>query len=406
MMMDEVSTTTHWRESALALRTIARSEATLDVEKGRWLLAAREAAVHLRFGFATFAEYVEHVFGYGPRDTRDRLRVAETLLDLPETTSAFAAGQLRYSAVRVLTGVLTPDNEGAWLDRVQGRTVREIETLVSGRKRGDLPDTPADPDLKTTALRFDLQPQTLALFRDARREVVRDAGHELTDDEILAAICRAALGARPETSTRPPYQVFVTVCQECERGWQEGAGELLDVSPAVVAQARCDADVIQRSDDGHSRITRTIPPAVRREVMLRDHHRCVVPGCRNGEHLEVHHLRYREHGGDHHMDNLAVLCSGHHTALHEGRLVIGGKSGSFEFRHEDGRPWGTGPAAPAPSLTDELRLGLRGLGLKGAAVTAAIERAATHVSHDAPLDVWFREALRGYRAGETWQLFS
>ena len=388
-----------WRAIDRALRRIARSESRLDEEKGRLLLAARDAAVHVQLGCATFAEYVERLFGYGPREVRERVRVAEALRELPKLTAAFAAGGLPFGAVRELVRVTKPATEEAWLAKVEGRTVREIESLVSGHKQGDLPDDPADPDLRTFALRFELHAEHLALFRDARRAVVDDAGHELTDEEVLAAMCRAALSRGPATAapTKPPYQVFVTLCEHCDRGWQEGAGEQLAVGPAVIEQARCDAEVVRRTGTGSS-TSRTIPKAVWRLVMLRDHHRCVVPGCRNSEHLEVHHLQYRSRGGDNHPDNLAVLCAGHHAALHEGRLVISGKPGSLRFAHEDGRRWGTAPpeAVEAPAIVDDLRAALRGLGLKAVDVQAAIARAATHVGHDAPIEAWLREALRGY----------
>ena len=393
-----------WCEIDRALRRIARSERRLEVEKGRWLLAARDAQVHRQFGFATLAEYVEHVFGYGPRDTRDRLRVAEALLELPETTAALGAGQIPYTAVRVLTAVLEPANESAWLHRVKGRTVREIEAMVSGHSPGDLPDDPADPELRTFVLRFKLSPQDYALFRDARREVVRDAGHELSEAEVFAAMCRAVFRRGPEDeqrSNQPPYQVFVTQCEQCERAWQEGAGEPIEVGPAVAARVRCDAEVVRRTPDGRSRASRTIPPSVRRLVMRRDHHRCVVPGCRNSEHLEVHHLEHRARGGDNHPDNLVVLCSGHHDAHHDGRLVILGKAGALRFEHADGRPWGTAPLAPTtnsmPPFLDELRAGLRRLDIKASAVDAVIQHTMTHVSHDAPIEEWFREALLAYR---------
>ena len=202
------------------------------------------------------------------------------------------------------------------------------------------------------------------------------AGNELSDEEVLAAMCRAALAHGPDTGTsagQPPYQLFVTVCEQCERGWQEGAGELVEVGPAIVAQASCDADVIRRTADGRSSKSRTIPKSVYRLVMRRDHHRCIVPGCRNSEHLEVHHLVHRAWGGDNHPDNLAVLCAGHHAALHDGRLVIRGKPGAFRFEHDDGRAWGTPPPEPLPKANprpssasvDALRLGLRGLWHQG-----------------------------------------
>src|SRR5690606_24792587 len=72
------------------------------------------------------------------------------------------------------------------------------------------------------------------------------------------------------------------------------------------------------------RATQTIPPAVRRHVLHRDHGRCVVPGCAHGSYLDVHHLRARAEGGTHEPDNLVTLCAGHHAALHAGRLSIEG----------------------------------------------------------------------------------
>lgn len=36
--------------------------------------------------------------------------------------------------------------------------------------------------------------------------------------------------------------------------------------------------------------TQTIPPALRRAVLVRDQHRCQVPGCKNAAYLDLHHL--------------------------------------------------------------------------------------------------------------------
>ena len=95
------------------------------------------------------------------------------------------------------------------------------------------------------------------------------------------------------------------------------------------------------------RATQTIPPAVRRAVLHRDHHRCVVPGCRQSRFVDVHHLQPRCEGGEHEEHNLITLCSAHHRALHRGELSITGEIGSLSFRHADGTPYGK-PGAPRP----------------------------------------------------------
>jgi hypothetical protein len=45
-------------------------------DEGRWLLVAVRTAAHLHLGFGSFSEYVERSFGYKPRSTQEKLRVA------------------------------------------------------------------------------------------------------------------------------------------------------------------------------------------------------------------------------------------------------------------------------------------------------------------------------------------
>jgi hypothetical protein len=120
------------------------------------------------------------------------------------------------------------------------------------------------------------------------------------------------------------------------------------VSDEVVEMAECDAQHIGHVEDAHvgaSRAKQTIPPAVRRKVLARDHHRCRAPGCRCATFVDVHHRKPRSEGGTHAPDNLITLCSAHHTALHRGTLIIDGPPDSPRFLHADGTPYG-GAASP------------------------------------------------------------
>src|SRR5438876_11638389 len=61
------------------LSRFARTRARLDWEEGELLLRALRVDAHLCLGFGSFAEYIERLFGYKPRWTAERLRVAEAL---------------------------------------------------------------------------------------------------------------------------------------------------------------------------------------------------------------------------------------------------------------------------------------------------------------------------------------
>jgi hypothetical protein len=63
--------------------------------------------------------------------------------------------------------------------------------------------------------------------------------------------------------------------------------------------------------------TPTVPPHLRRLVILRDRH-CAAPGCRQRPAAcQVHHITPRSQGGPTRLPNLLLLCSFHHlTAIH------------------------------------------------------------------------------------------
>jgi len=276
--------------------------------------------------------------------------------------AALAAGEVTFSAVRELTRVATADTEQAWLDAIANLTAREVEQCVRGHQPGDHPDDRPDPQLEPRAVRMQLLPESYALFLEARRALEAEVGHPMSDSDFMAVACRGVLAGgrdgrdatgeaddRPAPNT-PPYQIALTVCVDCQRATVDAAGHTIDVAPAVVDCAQCDAVVLGRVDGAAPEpAQRTIPAAVRRMVLARDHHRCVVPGCRSSRFIDVHHLRPRAAGGDHQPWNLACMCSSHHGLLHAGAIVIRGVPGGLRVTHADGRAYGVAP--PGASLT-------------------------------------------------------
>ena len=181
-----------WRQLDRQLRGVARRRAALDAEEARWLVLAQQVELHRRFGYASLHEYLERTLGYGPRAARERLRVASALQVLPRTAAALARGEQSYSAVRELTRVVRQDTERVWLDAAAGKTVHEIETLVAGRKPGDLPGDPVDPAEVRRVLSLEVTAETYALWRDARLALELERGEAVSDDELLRAVPRDA----------------------------------------------------------------------------------------------------------------------------------------------------------------------------------------------------------------------
>ncbi len=130
----------------------------------------------------------------------------------------------------------------------------------------------------------------------------------------------------------------------------EAAG--IRVSTETARRMACDAATVKmRHGPGGEildvgRRTRTISPALRRALAVRDR-QCRFPGCGNVR-CDCHHVEHWADGGRTALDNLVLLCRRHHRAVHEEgfRVTIDG-AGSVQFLGPDGRPWPEVPPVPA-----------------------------------------------------------
>jgi hypothetical protein len=389
-MGTQTATRISWQLAHETLTRLARQRASTDAEEGRWLLAALRNAAHVHMGFGSFNEYVERYFGYRPRSTQDKLRVAEALENLPAFDRALSSGDLNWCAVRELTRVATRETEQGWLEFARGKTTRQLERVLAGKRPGDTPNSPSDPSLRRHVLRFEVTPETFALFQDALNELRRRAGASLDDDSALLEMARHILGG-PRDEGRSSYQIALALCPDCNIAQQQSAGGLVPIDTDVARMARCDAQhlALRPANDctphdgaasnahvgaGHSRTHQSIPPAVRRAVIARDQRRCQVPGCTNATWLDVHHLRLRSDGGRNSADNLVYICSAHHRAAHRGTLLLERlPDGSLRARHADGSDYGAAVNPHSLDLRTKVFSALRNMGFREAEARAAIE---------------------------------
>jgi hypothetical protein len=390
------------------LKRIVRARAALDVEEAVALRDAQALRLWRHYGYASLLEYMELEMGYTPRVAIERLRVAKAIEDLPVIAEAMAQGDLSFSGARELTRVATPETEQAWLEAAQDKNVREVEALVSGHERGDTPDDPIDPTLRKRTLRYEeIAPETVALVRQARQILDRELGERLDDNGFLRALARRVIDrthvgrassgisdAAPERTraserTRAPYQIAVMTCAQCKRGWQDGGGVTVEMSPPALETALCDAEHIGTVDgESTQRTKQDIPPAVRRKVLRRDHERCRVPGCRSSRNIDLHHIVPREHGGSHRAENLLALCESHHLAHHQGALIIEGTASNPRFTRRAHNSFALAERAI------ETKQALTHLGFKRHEVATAIEKTRTHVgTSELTLEQWIKIAL-------------
>src|SRR6185295_15891347 len=303
---------------------------------------------------------------------------------------------------RELTRVAVAETQREWLELAAGKSLRQLEELVAGKRPGDAPATAPDPAAQRHVLRFEVGPEAFALLREALAELRRRSASALDDDAALIEMARHVL-VGPRDEGRASYQIALSLCPQCAYACQPANGQLVPVPAEVLEKAQCDAQhlaPLANTTTAHSsahvdtRAKQDVPPAIRRAVIQRDHRRCRVPGCRNATFLDVHHLKPRVEGGAHEADNLITVCSAHHDALHSGRLRSEGSAERLSILHADGHAYGQPREPRAVEVQTKVFAGLRGLGFREGQVRAVMAELRGRAElREATAQQWLREAL-------------
>ena len=367
---------------------IAELAAHLEAATARLLDLIREfdAREGWSNGFKSCAHWLSWRVGYAPGAAREHVRVARALGTLPLLSRALARGEVSYAKVRELTRVATPDTEERLVAVGRAGTAEHIERIVRGWRRMDRKAEAQEAtrnhkwralhvhqdDDGTVRIHGRLAPEVGVLLLKAleaarespyqrRGEGVPDADPptmEQQQADALALVAETALhkGIDPGTAGER-YQVVVHVDAAVLVDADQPGQSLLEGGMRVPAgtsqRLACDASRVVMRHDVDGRVievgarTRTIPPAIRRALQLRDQG-CRFPGCgvRFGQ---GHHIQHWAHGGPTTLSNLTMLCRRHHRAVHEeGYQVTRLPDGELEFKSPHG--WVIPEVPPSPAL--------------------------------------------------------
>ena len=214
------------------------------------------------------------------------------------------------------------------LDAVLG--ARFVAMLESARRDIPVPDDAVEQDAR------DRRPMSQRNL-DALARIL-DAAGAATGDLAMPLVT----GERPTLNVTVPIEALMDEASP-EAAWLERFGvPTTMVTGAAARQLACDASLRPLIVDRQGRLVammpkvRTIHPALRRAVFMRDRH-CRFTGCRSRID-EVHHIRYYRHGGETVITNLVGLCWHHHHLIHDtGWHIEGDPGGRLAFRSSRGR---------------------------------------------------------------------
>jgi hypothetical protein len=290
-----------------------------------------------------------------PGAAAERLSLARQLPELAQTDAAFARGDLGYQhaaliartaeqvgseAIRAAEPILVeaaqqldpsrfwmvtrhlrhcadPDGTLADANRDFARRHLHLSRALDGCFVLDgLLDAEGGAALQTA-----LNALSTPMAQEARTAAQRRA-------DALVELCRRQLdgGGLPEVGGQRPHLTVTAGEGTLAARPGQPAGDLawgLPIPAETVRRLACDAarTRVTLTHDGQpldvGRTTRTVPPALRRALVVRDHG-CRFPGCdRPSDWTDGHHLQHWADGGATTLANLVLLCRRHHRTVHE-----------------------------------------------------------------------------------------
>ena len=224
-------------------------------------------------------------------------RVLASMLD-PDGEKAFAAEDARLHEGGGLW--LTRTDSGGWLIRGQldPETGQECSVVLSALSKPH-PSTETGPDPRTAAQRL------------------ADGFADMVALAHASPKLPTAGGERPTVNVLIPYNTLLGLAGAAPATYIDGT----PMSAQTARRLACDGKILpivlgtdsQPMDLGRTSYTPTA--ALRKAVLIRDHHRCGTPRC-GGMPRHVHHIEHWRHGGQTCLDNLVALCGHCHRLTH------------------------------------------------------------------------------------------
>ena len=327
-------------------------------------------------GYASMNQWLVDQHGVSQATAAQWLRVGHALRDLPELHKKFRSGELSWDKAKAATRLAANSTDTAVADLATSSSATELAREAHRIRREEFGDAHGDrylkwwwddtrPVLHIEGRLPDAQGVVVAKALDLiTQERLPDPRYERADHiwehyearcaDALYRMASQALGA----DSAPDKATVLVHVDAAELAAGVGYGSVPEgpvLIPDTVLRFACDARiqaVVEGEDSqtiGIGRVSRSIPPWLRRQILDRDGG-CAFPGCGRIRWVHIHHIKHWAHGGPTDPDNLVTLCGFHHRLLHEdGWTISGDPNRRIIWLRPDGTPHTPRPLVFTPS---------------------------------------------------------
>jgi 5-methylcytosine-specific restriction endonuclease McrA len=313
--------------------------------------------LYLKHGFSSMFDYcTTHLRLSEPAAVR-RIRTARCLVRFPRLYPFLESGEVNLMSISLIARVLKPENADLLIERIRGKSKREVEAIVAECE----PRTLLPPDRVRTVVipvvataRADSLETTVTGDgkKSATIESDRDQDHRADGTRTSPSVTVSSeIMAKPERHAVVQFTAREEFMRKVERAralvWHQLPGatfeQLFELALDELIERRDPVAREERRRKRHPATKRAsaeegrryVSAAVRDQVFARDQRQCAFVGttgrrCASTVGLQLDHIRPVARGGASTLENLRVLCA-QHNRLEAERVM--GRSGPPERSH-------------------------------------------------------------------------
>jgi 5-methylcytosine-specific restriction endonuclease McrA len=272
---------------------------------------ADQHRVHYSLGYSSLFKYVTDGLKLSEEIAYIFINVARKAREVPALKEEIKRGAITVSKAKRICSVINASNQNRWLELAKNSSKRELEKQVAAASPRDAVRDKMDYVHESNEVKE--RARILSLGDGTATRVQLQVG---ISEKLMIELRRnqdlLSQKMKRPASLEELFQAMAQLYRERHDPVRKAERQKIKGKLPVVSSDRLASPVAGR---------RPLKAGTRHHLMLKhsgqcSHHDSSGQRCSQRRHLEIHHIKPLSEGGTDALDNLTLLCFGHHRGLH------------------------------------------------------------------------------------------
>ena len=294
--------------------------------------------VYRKLGYPSLFQYTVKRLKLSESQAYGFINVARKSHEIPKLSEAIKKGRLTINKARRITSVLTKTNQKQWLELAEKASQKKVEREVAL----------ANPQMAITEKMTYIAPnhsinEKVGIKRNSPRVQLQIGLSERTMLKLRRAQDLVSQKKKASKSLESTLETILDdylkkhdPVEKAKRQKIKGKLNCSQKNEGIKTQPKKKKAAPQMGSQQSSRRVienrkqrrrAALPAALKHQVYLKAEGRCSSKNfdgkrCQSRRFLEIHHIIPLSQGGSHQLENLTLLCSGHHKIQHDHSTIF------------------------------------------------------------------------------------